>query len=284
MSETYRDPERISLAAAVSLAGTTHALTRIPFMVKGVSQIAAPTLQEQQNRIDNDLRAGLAGIMRGMCRRTASLKVVCNPFRYRKTDGTAGYYEAGATELTLTASATNYVYLLHGANTLTRSTSGWPADLSTFTPLAIYVCDGSQITTADEAADARGLVLYQTMPVLATVQIGDASGASPQTVTVQVLDGNGQDLAAACLLQLGVYQDATGAAVATDAIIEVGATGSLVRQVVADKVLICETSGDGTLTLVIADAVAESLYLLAAPCPGARLLDCRDAGTVTITA
>jgi hypothetical protein len=162
MAETFKPPAPLPEILAAALGPTTDKRTQIPYIVEDAKPSTTVPVYTQLMREARALRLGLAGIMNGMCRRTAALKVVCNPFRYRTADGTDAHYEAGDTELTLTASATNHVYLLHATNALTKSTSGFPADQTTFSPRAIYVCDANDILTSDDDADVRGLQLYQT--------------------------------------------------------------------------------------------------------------------------
>ena len=118
---------------------------------------------------------------------------------------------------------------------------------------------------------------------IAQVSVGDASGASPRTVTIQVLDLQGNSLSETCYLQVGVYQDADAAATATNATIAVGASGTLVRTVTANKVLIAKTTSGGTLTVTIADAVLETVYVVVAQTTRSKILDCSDIGTVVIS-
>ncbi len=160
MAEYFPTPAAMSTAAADALGGTIDERTAIAYLQLGVSPQSSPTLSQQQNRIEHAIRRALAGIVAGMAVKTATLQVDVYPFRYRKADGTAVHYEGGS--IALTASQTNYLYILHGTNALTKDTASFPGDETTFTPIAEYVCDGSDITTADDAADRRGLVLFHT--------------------------------------------------------------------------------------------------------------------------
>ena len=458
MSETFATPEQINLAQATALAGTVHQRTQVPLPNIGDS---GDTLILAFYAMLHELLVSLSLGANGMCRKTDTLKVVCNPFWYQKSDGTVVHYEAGSTELTLTASATNCVYVDHATGLLATAAS-WPVDRSTFTPKAIYVCDGSDIVTSDEDADVRGLDLYRAIPntaaptgttataftldddnvgagadqqvrfnrgtddaedaalewdeandrfnvveqhatgtlcpvnasevqiagtaaltsggaakvqaavagnglthtagvltphvdgvtlevdgsthelgviaagvaaeivgeglevsgdtlvphvddstievdsvtheiqlkaagittsylgstlagKLAQVSIGDSTGASPRTVTLQVKDVAGNNLAGVRVVQVGIYQDQYGAAEATDATIAVGATGTLVRSVITDKVLIARTDSAGTLTVTVTDTTSETVFVLAAPAPRSPQADFSDIGTVVIS-
>jgi len=171
MAETFPTPAALSTTAADALSGTTHERTQMNYLAKGTSPTSTPTLAQQYFRLERQVRQLLSMCAAGMCRKTDTLEVGAAPFRYRKSDGTDAHFEGGT--LALTASNTNYVYLLHSTNALTKSTTSFPVDKTTFTPLAEFVCDGSDITTSDEDADRRGLALYQC----------NASSSSPTGTT-----------------------------------------------------------------------------------------------------
>lgn len=160
MAEYFPTPLEISTAAADALSGTTDTRTAIAYLPAGARRTSSPTLAQRVYRIHRHMLRTLAGTRAGMAVKTGTLQIGAYPLRYRKADGTAAYFEGGL--LSLTASNTNYVYIDHATNLLAKSTTGWPADITTFTALAEYVCDGSDITTEDDAADRRGLNLFQT--------------------------------------------------------------------------------------------------------------------------
>lgn len=424
MAETYPSPVAKSTAAADALGGTTHQRTQIPFVAEGTLPSDSPTLFQQLMRQEYHERVGLSAALRGQARKTGTLKVAVYPFRYRKADGTDAHYESGATELTLTAAATNYVYVDHADNTLKKDTSGWPADITTFTPIAIYVCDVNDIVTADEDAYAKDLLNNQTHasstsptgttgtsftldndnagagadtavqfnrgstaadaqlewnetddrfeleselsgPTLAALNllavlvsgttmldangaakvaaavagdglthssgvlavnpdgttleissdavrvkdggistakladaladklvqlsVGDASGVSPRTVTIQALDAQGNNLAEVVYGEVLVCQDADGAALATNATIADGGAGSVRYDkgsrlgLTAGKWLACKTDANGTLEIQVTDGTSETVYVLVAMGERSRRMDCQDYGTVVIS-
>lgn len=141
---------------------------------------------------------------------------------------------------------------------------------------------GDQVETLPAGSVTTAALSDPVADKLPQVSIGDASGASPQTVTVQILDRQGNALSEVVYLEVGVYQDADGAAQATNATIAVGGTGSLVRSVVTNKLLRCKTDASGALELIVTDGTSETVYVLAATAPRSRALDCQDLGTVVI--
>lgn len=118
---------------------------------------------------------------------------------------------------------------------------------------------------------------------LAQVTVSDSAGGSPRTVTIQVKDLQGNNLAEVCYLALAVCQDADGAALATNATIAIGGTGSLVRSLTATKELVIKTDANGAATVTITDATLETVYVIASATRRSKLLDCADIGTVTIS-
>lgn len=131
--------------------------------------------------------------------------------------------------------------------------------------------------TAAKLADAVADKLPQ-------VSIPDASGASPQTVRVQMKDRQGNDLDEVCYVEVGVFDDADGAAFAANATIAVGGSaGSLVRTVTSGKDLIVKTNSSGECDLVVTDGTSETVYLLARATWRSRALDAQDVGTVVIS-
>lgn len=182
--------------------------------------------------------------------------------------GTTLVDAAGAAKVTAAVAGEG---LTHSAGVLAVNPDGSTLEINTD---QVRVKDGG--VTAAKLSDALA-------DKLAQVSISDASGASPRTVTVQILDVQGNSLAEVVVLQVGVYQDEYGAATATNATIAVGATGTLIKAVTANKELICRTDSAGALTLTITDATLETVYVLARATVRSKLLDCSDKGTVTIS-
>ena len=118
---------------------------------------------------------------------------------------------------------------------------------------------------------------------LVQVSIPDASGASPQTPQIQMLDIQGDNLAEVVYVRVRVCQDEHGAALATNATIAVGTEGTLCRSETAGKDLVCRTNASGQLDITVTDGTAETVYLLCEPTPRSRMMDCADIGTIVIT-
>lgn len=177
MAETFPAPLAIATGTADLLAGTVHQRTQIEFLPDPVDDNSSPTLKQQFNRIGYKMRQLMTLLAAGMCRKTGTLEVGASPLRYVKSDGTRVNFEGGT--IALTASATNYIYILHSTNVLTKSTVGWPADESTFTPLAEYVCGSGDITTSDEDADRRAYSLYR-----ARVSASSPTGTTGTSFTI----------------------------------------------------------------------------------------------------
>jgi hypothetical protein len=118
---------------------------------------------------------------------------------------------------------------------------------------------------------------------LVQISIGDASGASPQTITIQAKDIQGNNLAEVIYLEVGVFDDADGETEATNATIADGGAGSFLDAITADKRYRAKTDSSGTLEVAVTDGTAETVYILAAATRRSRIMDCADIGTVVIS-
>lgn len=116
---------------------------------------------------------------------------------------------------------------------------------------------------------------------LPQVSIGDASGASPRDVTIQVLDRQGNNLAEVIYLEVGAYDDADGVTEASNATIAVQTGTDLSSG--NNKVKRVKTNGSGQAVIRVTDGTSETVYLLAGPTRRSRAMDCADIGTVVIS-
>ncbi len=135
----------------------------------------------------------------------------------------------------------------------------------------VRIKDGG--VTASKLDDALADKLVQ-------VSISDASGASPVDVTIQVLDRQGNGLAESVYLEVGVFDDQHGQAVAANATISVVSGTDLSSDNKAKRII---TDASGQAVIRVADGTSETVYLLARATWRSRMLDCADYGTVTIS-
>ncbi len=161
--------------------------------------------------------------------------------------------------------------LAHSSGVLSVGTDGATTEVS-----------GDQVIVKDNGITTAKLSTA-LQDKLAQVQIPDASGSSPQTVAIQMLDIAGNNLAEECYVQIGVYDDADANTEATNATIAVGAAGTQLAWSTTDKVGTFKTNSSGLLNIAVTDGTTETIYLVAAPCPRSKILDCSDIGTITIS-
>lgn len=281
----YPTPRELSAAALDGLEGVTPEHLPLRYLASYDGQ-GSPTLLQRMNLLawlqhKLLLRPGF-----GLSTSGGNRHIGVWPCVYTKADGSDVLFQ-GANDVPLTAGATNYVYIDHADNALHVSTSGWPAAPTDHRRIGIWSVDAAGvITTEDAIANLLGGGLNVVHDALAAhvlqVSIADAMGSSPCSVTVQMLDRQGHNYAEEVLLEISVWDDALGAVEAANARIAVGGTGSLVRAVVEDKRLVCRTNASGALTILVSDSNSETVYLLAAPAPRSRIIDCSDVGTVQI--
>lgn len=141
--------------------------------------------------------------------------------------------------------------------------------------------DTLQIKDAGVTAAKLSSALADTLPVVA---VPDSSGAgAAQTITIQIKDKQGNNLAEVVYLQVGVYQDADGAAAATNATLAAPSAGSRIGSwITTDKIGRYKTDANGALTLDVSTiASPETVYVLVAMTTRSRSLDCSDIGTIT---
>ncbi len=139
-------------ASVQSLDGTTHASTGLPFVPKGTSPASSPTFEVQFNRFLKrlfDIVANPANRGRVVREQTTGRQYGVWPIDY-EIGGTI-YSYAGSTGNTATDAATTYVYLTTAG--LVTNTSSFPADITTFIPLAEIVASGGDITSITDRRD-----------------------------------------------------------------------------------------------------------------------------------
>ena len=146
--EVYPDDSAIE-----ALAGTIDQPTGLEFIPQGLSQNSSPTYRVRAHRIHQRL-AMLAKILNeGRAVETGALAIGVFPIDYRIANTNKHY--AGATGQLVTDDDTNYVYI-DSANALVINTTGFPADPTTYVPLATVVAVNGVLAILDK----RHLILW----------------------------------------------------------------------------------------------------------------------------
>lgn len=175
----------------------------------------------------------------------------------------------------------------YGVRLTASGSSGAPAsgthavgELALDTNAVLYICtsDGTP-GTWKKLGDSS----FSYLDEMLQVTMDNPTGGSPQDVTIQIKDREGNNLSEVVYLEVGVWDDADGGTEATNATIAVGGSGTLVRSVSAGKRLVCKTDSSGELIITVTDGTTESVYLTAAASHRSHMLDCTDYATVTIT-
>jgi len=141
----------------------------------------------------------------------------------------------------------------------------------------------SQIDTGAVAGSVTAAMLHSNLADLfATISWGtpDAEDANTIDVRLQLLDVQGNSLAAERVFELRVSDAEYGAASAS-ATIAAGdlGLGTIISGSGTATVLV-ETDADGKLDLKISEAAAASRYIVASPSFGSPFLDCTDSLTL----
>ena len=151
-----------------------------------------------------------------------------------------------------------------------------PAERRRLILAAVRALASGEVAGYGEVARRAGLhadELDTLADKLVQISVGDASGASPQTVTIQAKDIQGNNLAEVIYVEVAVFDDADGTTPAVNATIADGGAGAVVRAVTANKDLICKTDGTGLLEIAVTDGTAETVYLLVKATFRSRIMD-----------
>ncbi len=179
MAKTYPDIPWPSNNAADALDGTTHNATQVPYVAQGTDDTSSPTLNQQENRNLQRLLDLLGPAVAGLVMaETTALDIGVFPVEYSLA-GTA-YAFNGATGQAVTDDDTSYVYLTSAGLQIVTDATGWPADATSYIPLAEVTAASGAIT---EVKDVRWRALNMvtslgtlTATTSATVQLDSGSG------------------------------------------------------------------------------------------------------------
>lgn len=198
---TYPNELFPSDATIEALDGATDALTGLPYVPKGVNPTSTPSYEVQYNRRLHRQNMILATWRQGMVVDEGNLKIGVYPIEY--TLGGVRKSFAGATGQSLPAEATRFVYL-DSANVLQIQAS-WPADMGAFLPLAEIATVAGVANVKDKRTQAAFFV--PAAEPTANLTVNDGGGTSA-TVTVQVRNSGGADLAGRFLVRAWLSDNA----------------------------------------------------------------------------
>ncbi len=165
-SFTYPDEVFPSDASVLTLDGGVDTPTGLPYIAKGVGPNSTPTYEVQYNRRQQRQNTILAAMREGMVVQDGALTVGVYPIRY--TLGGVRKCFDGAVNQAIPDDSTRVVYV-DASNTL-QVQAAFPADLTSFLPLATVTAASGVMTVVDE----RPAVLFDVSPV----------GASANTVPI----------------------------------------------------------------------------------------------------
>ncbi len=131
--------------AVETLDGTTELLTGLPYIAKGTGPTSVPSYEVQYNRREQRLNSILAGWRQGMVVDEGSLKIGVYPIEF--TQGGVRKSFSGVTGVSIPDDSIKVVYL-DSAATL-QTANSWPADITSFLPLAVVETSSGQMTVVD---------------------------------------------------------------------------------------------------------------------------------------
>lgn len=146
-----------------SLNGTTDPATGLAYIASGTNPASNPPLQIQIDRRWQRENAILAAANAGRVVKVGDTAVGVFPLHFR-IQGTDHYFAGNASTAISTSNGTYLVYLVSngsggGTVTVTAEATGWPADTTTYIPLAEVNVAGNIISTIK---DVRNRVVYAT--------------------------------------------------------------------------------------------------------------------------
>lgn len=185
MSGSFTYPNEVfpSDTNVLALDGTIDASTGLPFVAKGVGPNSTPTYEIQYNRRQQRQNNILAAAREGMVVEDGALTVGVSPIRY--TLGGVRKCFDGAVNQAIPDNSTRVVYI-DSANAL-QIQSSFPADLTSFLPLATVTSLSGVLTIIDE----RPAVLFdvssvgttgKTIPIAPSVHIPGTLSVAVSTV------------------------------------------------------------------------------------------------------
>lgn len=147
---------------------------------------------------------------------------------------------------------------------------------------SIEVDGGTKKIQAKDGGISTAKLNTTLQDYLAQVSVADASGASPQTIDVQVKDAAGNNLSEVIYLEVGVYDDADLQTESVNGTIADGGSGSFLDAITTNKVYRAKTDSAGLLQVAVSGPTG-TYYLGIRATRGSKILDCSDIGTVTIS-
>lgn len=165
MTDSYPTEEWPESADVLALDGTTDDQTGLPFVAKGTTESSSPTLEEQFNRRLHRQNAILALANQGRVVQVDDTHFGVFPADYNLA-GSDLHYPGEESVAITTTDDTYYVYLDSGSDdgsdgevAVVTDATGWPADRSTFIPLAEITVSSNIISAI---TDVRARAVYAT--------------------------------------------------------------------------------------------------------------------------
>ena len=171
MAESYPDQVWPSDGDIEALDGSTDEKTGLPYVAKGTSPTASPSLEVQYNRRLQRQNEILANKNRLRVVETDTLEISVFPGSYT-LGGQRKTFEGGSSSVP--ASSTRYAYL-DSSNQLQVAASE-PSDLTSFLPLAKVVASGTTMTITDR----RCLAEYHVPQIESSADITGTPNAAFQ--------------------------------------------------------------------------------------------------------
>jgi len=234
MSDIYPAEAWPSESDVSKLDGTTDQATGLPYIAKGTGPTSDPPLEIQYNRAQQRLKTILSPWNQGRVVNEGGGKIGVYPIDYWMDDQMQHF--TGATGVSVPGEGSWVVYVDRDGQL--QVAMYWPADGSSYLPLAIVYLSGGQVSVNDVRPYAAFRISRDPLlwPLVADLNISVGAESNDQIdVTIQVVDAAGSALAEVfevhCWLADSAYGEETAA----------GPDGGV--SVVTGTLLVAETPG-----------------------------------------
>lgn len=287
MSELLLDAEQGASYSDNTVSATQDPFTGLYYPLKG---LGTDWYVEWAKSVFSVTRAILGGsfrVYRDSTDGALQFSIIGGKFYYKGVLVTL----SNAINQTLTAANTNLISILT-TGTLNINTT-WP--VTDHLKIAQIITDASTWDMVNDLTDLRTEQLFRVSGSVPAADltdrakfqvtvVPDISGTSPQTITILVNDLAGDPATVSEYLIVSIHNDVDGGDVTkTDAVITVGAKGTLIRSLSTVRDLYCKTNTSGQLDITITKPTVGVCYVATRAGRRAKFTNHNDIGTVTIS-
>ena len=259
MADIFPTEAYPSDAAIAQLDATTDQATGLPYIAKGTGPASVPSYEVQYNRRLQRQNRRLEVATEGLVVDEGGLKVGVYPCNY--TLGGQHKHFPGATAQAVPDNDTRFVYI-DSANAL-QVAAAYPADISTFLPLATVVVQNGSLTILPDIGYAR---LTVTPPDAHIGASAAAEVADLIAVTFQLQDADGYPISRRWIGEIWLSDSDFGdlATAAPTGGVSVTTGQQLGPDLIVGKHLKAISDSSGTIKVDVVDSGSPTFFIMVA--------------------